>query len=317
MLKLISKGISMCKRILKYISNECYRFDINTYLGLYNKMDDSKFIRRKFKLKMQKDLNLNSPSSFNEKLQWLKLYDRNELYTTLVDKIAVKEYVSKKIGEQYIIPTIRVWHSPKEIDFDSLPDKYVLKCNHNSGGLCICKDKQKFNIRKARKTLEKGMKYNFYLLGREWPYKNVPRKIFAEQYLENSESGGLTDYKIHCFNGKPKFVLVCQDRFAETGLTEDFFTIDWEHMEVKRPNHNNSKLPISKPDKLEEMLSIAEKLSNGIPFVRVDLYFVEGNIFFSELTFFPASGFIPFEPEEWDKTFGDWLVFPNRTEISE
>lgn len=298
----------------KYISNESYRFSVNSYLGLYDKWDDDKFLQRKFELKMGKPLSLSSPITFSEKLQYLKLYDRNPLYTTLVDKVAVKDHVAATIGEQYIIPTIGVWDSPDEIDFDLLPQKFAMKCNHNSGlGMYICKDKAKLDIPEVKKSLTKGLRQNYYLAEREWPYKDVPRKVLAEQYLENSEAGGLTDYKIHCFNGVPRFILVCRDRFAKSGLTEDFFTPGWEHMNVKRPKIPNAATPAPKPEKLDEMLSLAEKLAKDIPFVRVDFYFVDGKIYFSELTFFPAAGFAPFEPEEWDKTFGDWLVLPDKT----
>ena len=263
---------------------------------------------------MGKTLNLSSPRTFNEKLQYLKLYDHNPVYTKLVDKVEVKDYVTERIGNKYIVPTIGVWSSPDEIRFDSLPQKFVMKCNHNSGlGMCICKDKEKLDICKVKKELTKGLKQNYYLARREWPYKDVPRKIIAEQYLENSEEGGLTDYKIHCFNGVPRFILVCKDRFAEKGLTEDFFTPEWEHMSVKRPQIPNAEAPISKPEKLDEMLVLAEKLAKDIPFVRVDFYYVDDRIYFSELTFFPAAGFVPFEPEEWDEVFGDWLVFPDNT----
>ncbi len=314
MKSLINRVKFHCNRVRKYFFDKCYRFNINTYVGLYDKMKDSEFVRRKFELKMKKKLDLDFPATFNEKLQWLKLYNQNTLYTALVDKIAVKEYISSEIGQQYIIPTLGVWNSAVEIDFSSLPDKFVLKCNHNSSvGLCICRDKNNLDIKNAIRKLTKGLKQNYYLSEREWPYKNIPRKILAEQYLENSEVGGLTDYKIHCFNGVPKFILVCKDRFAPTGLTEDFFTTEWEHMPVKRPNIPNATTPILKPEKLDEMLSLAEKISKDIPFLRVDLYYVDGKIYFSELTFFPASGFAPFEPEEWDKTFGDWLVLPDKT----
>lgn len=300
-------------KIKKYLFDESYRFMVNSYLGLYDKLKDDKYLQRKFKFKMGKTLDLSSPSTFSEKLQYLKLYDHNPVYTKLVDKVVVKEYVADMIGEQYIIPTIGVWNSPNEIDFNFLPQKFVMKCNHNSGlGMYICKDKAKLDICQVKKELTRGLKQNYYLAEREWPYKNVPRKILAEQYLENSETSGLTDYKIHCFNGVPRFILVCQDRFAESGLTEDFFTPEWEHMSVKRPNIPNATTPISKPEKLDEMLALAEKLAKDIPFIRVDFYFVDGKIYFSELTFFPAAGFAPFEPEEWDKIFGDWLVLPQR-----
>lgn len=298
-------------KIKKAFKDRRVRFDYMVKIGLMDVLSDKCFLYIKYVRVFDQKLCLTLPSTFNEKLQWLKLYDRNPEYTIMADKYRVREYISSKLGEEYLIPLIGVWNSPDEIDFNKLPDKFVLKCNHNSGlGMCICKDKANLDIKKVKKGLSKGLKQDYYLTGREWPYKNVPRKILAEQYIENNEVDGLTDYKIHCFNGVPKFVLVCQDRFAKTGLTEDFFTPDWEHMSVKRPKIPNASKNIPKPEKLEEMLFLAEKLAKDIPFVRVDFYFVDGRIYFSELTFFPASGFSPFEPEEWDKTFGDWLVLP-------
>ena len=296
----------------RFISDGSIRFGYLTKLGLLNKVQDKKFLYKKYKSIHKADVNLDNPSTFNEKLQWLKLYDRNPNYTIMVDKYKVREYIAEKIGEQYLIPLIGVWESPNEIDFDALPNQFVMKCNHNSGlGMCICTDKSKLHIKKIRKDLARGLKQDYYLIGREWPYKDVPRRIVAEQFLK-SDAGGLTDYKIHCFNGVPKFILVCRDRFAASGLTEDFYTTTWDLLPVKRPNIPNANTPLTKPEQLNDMLSLASKLSENIPFLRVDFYYIEGKIYFSELTFFPASGFAPFEPKEWDATFGDWLKLPNK-----
>ena len=275
-------------------------------------MDDSTFLKMKYSLCMADSLDILSPTTFNEKLQWLKLYDRKPQYTVMVDKYKVREYIADKIGEQYLIPLLGVWDSPDEIDFNVLPNRFAMKCNHNSGlGMCICTDKSKLDIKKVKKGLARGLKQDYYLTGREWPYKDVPRKIVAEQFLKSDE-GGLTDYKIHCFNGVPKFILVCRDRFTDSGLTEDFYNPEWERMNVKRPKIPNAVVPAPKPERLDEMLILAEKLSKDIPFLRVDFYVVEGKIYFSELTFFPASGFNSFEPEEWDRTFGEWIELPNQ-----
>ncbi len=278
-----------------------------------NHLPDPLYLRMRYKKAMGEALNLTSPVTFNQKLQYLKLYDRDPRYTTMVDKVAVKDYVAGAIGQSYVIPTIGVWNTPDEIDFESLPPKFVLKCNHNSGlGMCVCKDKSALDISGVKRELQEGLAQDYYLTSREWPYKHVPRRILAEEYLENSEVGGLTDYKVHCFHGRPRFILVCKDRFAPSGLTEDFFGTDWQHMAVKRPGIPNAAGPIPRPEQLEEMLSLAETLSKDIPFVRVDFYIVDGRIFFSELTFFPASGLSRFEPDGWDRTFGDWLVLPDR-----
>ena len=300
-------------KILNYVCNKQYRFGINNKFGLYSAAPDKKFLEKAFKVYLGQELNLNEPTTFNEKLQWLKLYNRKPEYTIMVDKYKVRDYIKEKIGERYLIPLIGAYDSSAEVDFDKLPDKFVLKCNHNSGlGMYICKDKSKLTtkrIREIRKNLDRGLRQDYYLSGREWPYKDVPRKIIAEQYME-SDAGGLTDYKIHCFNGEPKFILVCKDRFAQSGLTEDFFSTEWERLDVRRPNIPNSTTETQKPEVLNEMLEIAKKLSADIPFLRVDFYVVSGRAYFSELTFFPASGLEKFEPERWDKVFGEWLSLP-------
>ncbi|MBE6643760.1 MAG: glycosyl transferase [Ruminococcaceae bacterium] len=297
-------------KFTNFLIDKHARFNYLVRMGATNHISDERFLKMKYSRTYGKELKFDIPITFNEKLQWLKLYDRNPNYTVMVDKYKVRDYIAEKIGAQYLTPLVGVWDSPDKIDFEALPDQFVLKCNHNSGfGMCICTDKSKIDITKVKKGLAKGLKQDYYLTGREWPYKDVPRKIVAEQFLK-SDVGGLTDYKIHCFNGIPKFVLVCRDRFAESGLTEDFYTLEWEHMNLKRPKIPNALTPIPKPEKLDEMLELAKKLSENIPFIRVDFYLVEGKIYFSELTFFPASGFEGYDPPEWDKTFGEWLSLP-------
>lgn len=274
---------------------------------------DRIYLKLRWKFSMNYPLNLDNPKSFNEKLQWYKLYDRNPLYTIMVDKYLAKEYVAKIIGSQYIIPTIGVWDNANDIDFDKLPERFVLKCNHDSGtGMCICKDKSALDINSVRMELNKGLKEDYYSFNREWSYKNVKRRIIAEQYMEDGNSKELTDFKIHCFNGVPRAILVCRDRFSDTGLTEDFYDVNWNLMEVRRPSIPNSIKPMEKPFLLEEMLELAKMLSNGIPFLRVDFYIVNQCIYFGELTFYPASGFTSFEPEKWDYIFGSWITLPSK-----
>ena len=300
-------------RLKKYLFDRAYRFQIHAHFGMYDRMDDAKYLKKKFRLTMGKSLDLDAPVTFNEKLQYLKLYDRNPLYSVLVDKAAVKTYVAQTIGEQYVVPTLGVWENPQDIDFEALPSQFVLKCTHNSGvGVCVCKDKAAFDMENAKAALARGLQKNYYLAEREWPYKEVAPRILAEQYLENSAASGLIDYKIHCFNGVPRLVLVCNDRFSASGLTEDFFSPAWEHLPIKRPNIPNAATPAAKPEKWDDMLALAEKLAKDIPFVRVDFYFAGGRFYFSEMTFFPAAGFAPFEPESWDKTLGDWLTLPDK-----
>lgn len=301
----------MLKKLLRYVKDEDYRFLIHCDRAKkYTSMPDEAFLKRKFKASMGKALNLENPTTFNEKLQWIKLYDRKPEYTVMADKHLVKDYVSQKLGAQYIIPTLGAWDDPEDIDFDRLPSRFVLKCNHNSGlGMYICQDQSQMDKKAVIKGLKKGLQEDYYLSSREWPYKDIPRKIIAEAYMEDA-SGGLIDYKVHCFGGEPKFILVCGDRFSGKGLTEDFVTAQWERMEVKRPGIKLSHQLMEKPAQLEEILELSRKLSADIPFVRTDFYIINHKVYFSEITFFPAAGFRPFEPESWDETFGSWIDLP-------
>lgn len=280
-------------------------------LGFFNWLPDKVYLQLLYHGQMGHRLNIDNPKTFNEKLQWLKLYNRKQVFETLVDKYEVKQYVASKIGEEYIIPTIGVWDKVDLIPFDALPEKFVMKCTHDSGSVIICRDKDKFDINKTKRKLKGRLKKNSYWFGREWPYKNVKPRIIAEKYLENEDSN-LIDYKIHVFNGTPKFILVCCDRFKESGLTDDFYTTDWIHMDIQRPGHPNASGEIKRPTELEKMLELAKELAGNIPFVRVDFYIVDGHIFFGEMTFFPTSGLSAFIPEKWDDIFGSWLHLPDK-----
>ena len=280
-------------------------------LHKYDEFSDYDFLCEKYEVIFDEKLDLKDPKRFNAKLQWLKLYDRKPEYITMVDKYLVKDYVAEIIGKKYIIPTIGVWDNAEMIDFNVLPNQFVLKCNHNSGlGMCICRNKENLDFAEVKKNLKKGLKQNYYLTNREWPYKDIKRKIIAEKYMQD-ETEGLIDYKVHNFNGTPQFILVCKDRFKNSGLTEDFYTPEWKHMEVKRPNCSNSKEVIDKPKELDEILELSKKLSKGIPFVRTDFYIINHHVYFSEMTFYPAAGFEKYEPDEWDFILGDYLILPN------
>lgn len=299
--------------ICQYAADPDYRFLIRANKHRYDAMPDEAYLKRRYRACLGSDLDLSQPKTFNEKLQWLKLHDRNPLYPQLADKYRVRQYVAEKIGEEYLIPMIGVWNAPKEIDFDALPSQFVLKCNHNSGlGMTICRDKHRLSEtdkRRIRRDLRRGLEQDYASTTREWPYRDIPRKIIAEQYMTDS-GGQLTDYKVHCFHGEPRFVLVCRDRFSPGGLTEDFYSTDWEHLPVRRPGHPNAAEETEKPACLDEMLRLSRSLSAGIPFVRADFYIIESKIYFGELTFFPMSGFGRFEPQEWDETFGSYLDLP-------
>ena len=247
------------------------------------------------------------PAGFNEKLQWLKIYDHNPKYVDLVDKAQVKEIVGKIVGEEYIIPTIGIWDNYESINFAELPDQFVLKCTHDSGGLVICKDKEKLNKAEAKRKIEHCLKRNYFLNHREWPYKDVEPKIIAEQYTVDESGYELKDYKFFCFNGKPKAMFIATDRGKDTKF--DFFDTEFHHLPFTN-GHPNANRPIQKPQNYEEMLRIAGILSEGMPQVRVDLYNVNGKILFGEMTFFHWSGLMPFEPEEWDYKFGSWIELP-------
>jgi len=277
--------------------------------GLYNWMPDKKFLETKFKIQMGKKLNLDNPKTFNEKLQWLKLYDRNPLYTTLVDKYAVRQYIKDTIGEEYLIPLVGgPWKTFDEIDFDALPDQFVLKCTHDSGGLVICRDKSKLDKEKARRKIEKCLKTNYYYGNREWPYKNVPPQIIAEKYMTDTLTAELRDYKFFCFDGMVKALFIATERANETEETKfDFFDENFQHLPFTNGHPNAAKLP-EKPKRFELMKELAAKLSKGIPHVRVDFYEVDEKVYFGELTFFHWSGLVPFNPPEWDQKVGDWIT---------
>lgn len=278
-------------------------------------LPDSLYLQIMYYYHFHKFANLHNPKTFNEKLQWLKLHDRRPEYITMVDKYAVKDYVAGKIGQEFIIPTIGAWDRLEDIDFESLPNQFVLKWNHDSKSVVICSDKSKFDKEQALKKLQHGANVNGYWYGREWPYKGVKPKIIAEQYIsqDDPQHKDLTDYKFFCFDGEPKYIQVIQDR--STKETIDFFDINWNHQDFVGLINSNStichatQIP-SKPLKLDEMVIIARKLSNGIPFSRIDLYEVEQKTYFGEITLYPASGLGEFLPNEWNKIIGDMLKLP-------
>ncbi len=257
------------------------------------------------------ELNLKNPKTFNEKLQWLKLYDRNPLYTTLVDKYRVKQWVADKIGEQYVIPTLAVYQSVDEIDLDKLPNQFVLKCNHDSGSVVICKDKATFDLEAAKNKLSKALSHNYYYSSREWPYKNVKRCIIAEKYLMPlSAKDDVPDYKFFTFDGVPKALFVATGRQNPDDETRfDFFDMNFKHIEVTNGHPNADTLP-SQPVCFQEMQSLTEKLSKGIPHVRVDFYEVDGKAYFGEMTFAHWGGLVTFNPKEFDEIMGEWIKLP-------
>ena len=284
-------------------------------LGILNRItrlfQDRLFLQIKFRLMMKEKLDLKNPKTFNQKLQWLKLYNRKPEYTIMVDKYAGKEYVANIIGVEHNIPTFGEWNSVDEINWDALPDQFVLKTTHGGGGcdVIICKDKATFDKEVAKKKLNKSLKSDIFWSFREWPYKNVPKRIIVERFMTNNGKD-LEDYKIHCFNGEPKFILVCSNRYGDGAMIDDFYTPEWELMDVRRPGHPNSEKVLKAPRLLKEMLELSKILSKNIPFLRTDFYVIDNNIYFGELTFFPASGMSKFDPQKWDYIFGEMLTLP-------
>ena len=279
--------------------------------GFFNWMDDEKYLKIAYKIRMGKEINLQQPKTYSEKLQWLKLYDRKQIYTDLVDKYQVKKIVSNIIGENYIIPTLGVWDRAEDIDFDVLPDQFVLKCTHDSGGLVICKDKKKLDMAAAVKKLNACLKHNFYYAQREWPYKNVKPRIIAEKYMEDNETHELRDYKFFAFDGRVKALFIASDRGSKEETKFDFFDENFNHLPFTN-GHPNADIIPKKPQQFELMKELASKLSKKIPQVRVDFYEVNGKVYFGEITFFHWSGMTPFEPEEWDYKFGEWIELPEK-----
>lgn len=253
-------------------------------------------------------LDLENPQYFTDKLNWLKLYDRKPLYNTLVDKYEVKQYVAERIGEEYIIPTLGIWDSFDEIDFNKLPQQFVLKCTHDSGGLVIVKDKSQFDREAARKKIEKSLKRNFFILNREWVYKDVKPRIIAEAFMNDEKTNELRDYKFFCFNGIPKALFIATGRQSH-GPFFDFFDMDFNYLPIINGHPNAPTVP-ERPETFEEMKSIVSQLSKGIPHVRVDVYEINGKVYFGEITFYHFGGWVPMKPEKWEKVFGDWLVLP-------
>lgn len=295
----------MIKRILK-LSRDPRRLLIIALVHFGGFLPDAIYLRLIYYLYIGKRLNLKNPKTFNEKLQWLKLHDRNPEYTTMVDKVEAKKWVAERIGEQYIIPTLGVWDRAEDIDFDALPDQFVLKTNHDSGGVVVCKDKNKLDRNLTGKKMARSLKRDFYAYGREWPYKNVPHKILAEQFIPCDDpryDNDLPDYKFMCFDGKVECCFVCTDRHSEDGVRITFFDRDWKRMPFVR-HYSASDKEIPRPKNLEKMIELAENLSTGMTFVRVDFYEVGDTIYFGEMTFYPGSGFEEFSPEKWDYKLG-------------
>ena len=278
---------------------------------LLQKLPDRWFIQAKYFYHFRKFADLRHPKTYNEKLQWLKLYNRKPEYSKMVDKYEAKKIIASIIGDEYVIPAYGVWDKFDDINFDILPNQFVLKTTHDCGGIVVCKDKSKLDKNTARKFLEKHLKRNYYAEGREWPYKNVKPRILAEKFMEDEKTQELRDYKFFVFNGKVRMLFIASDRQSEKEQTKfDFFDANFNHLDLSN-GHPNREEEIKKPVTFDLMKDLSEKLSKDIPHVRVDFYEVNGKVYFGEMTFFHWSGFVPFNPSKWDEILGDWIVLPN------
>ena len=284
-------------------------FDILSKFNLINILPSKWYLKLKYRIYLGEKLNLRNPRKFNEKLQWLKLYDRKPEYTNLVDKYEVKKIVRDLIGEKYLIKTLGIYNKYEEIDFEKLPNKFVIKCTHDSGGIVICKDKSKFDHVKSKEKLEKSLRKNYYWRSREWPYKKVLPRIIVEEYMEDDQTLQLRDYKFFCFNGEPKCFKIDFDRFVNHRA--NYYDINKQLLKIGElsfpPDFERN---LEMPQKFNEMLDLAKKLSKDMAFVRVDFYEVNGNVYFGEITFFPASGTSKFINEYTNELFGKWLELP-------
>ena len=276
---------------------------------------DKLVIKEQFRQCYGYELNLKNPKTYSEKLSWLKLYDRKDIYTKMVDKYEAKKYVADIIGDEYIIDTYGIYDNFDDIDFDKLPDKFVMKCTHDSGGIVICKDKSKLDIEKTSEKIEKYLNRSFYYLYREWPYKNVKPRIIIEKYLEDKKQGQLIDYKFYCFNGEPKFLYISHILENHDVDKKSFADLNYNKIDLKMGETQEFDALPEKPLNFEKMIEIAKKLSKAKAFMRVDLYEVEGKIYFSELTLYPSAALRRVTPEKYEKILGDWLEISNVEKI--
>ena len=300
----------MFNKVKRYIRDPYYALGNDMIKKCPHLMSDKFYLSVLWRIQMGYELDWKHPKTFNEKLQWLKLYDRKSVYTTMVDKYRAKQWIAERIGEQYIIPTLAVYKSVDEIDLDQLPDRFVLKCNHDSGSVVICRDKSNFDLEAAKQKLGIALRKNFYWEAREWPYKNVKRCVFAEKKLEIGEGEELSDYKFFTFDGEPRFCYLTSGRDSATGLKEDFFDMKGNLLILNQEGYKNAEVTPPLPVNFDRMIEMSRNLAQGTSHLRVDYYEINGKLYTGELTFFDGGGFVPFYPNEWNQKTGDWIKLP-------
>lgn len=312
--------MSKIQTALQMLKSDRSTFMAAIIQNFFGWLPDKTYLQLLYRFKMSHKLDLNHPKTFTEKIQWLKLYNRRPEYSLMVDKFAVKKYVTDIIGEKYIIPTLGVWDKPEDIDWDALPNEFVLKTTHGggSGGVVICKDKKTFDRNKAILTLRDSMNSDIYRSLREWPYKDVKKRVLAEKYMVpkdmvNNPIYDLSDYKFFCFNGEPKYCQVIRDRHSKESI--DFYDMNWRHQEFvglnpvtsSGKNLVNGVNPVPRPLLLDDMICVCHKLSKNMKFVRIDMYVIDNRIYFGEITFYPASGMGLFNPDKWNEELGNLI----------
>ena len=293
----MEQALSLKRRVFRKI---CYLFE--------KKLPDQLYLKMMYQVKLGKKCNLSTPETFNEKLNWLKLHDRQDQYTLMADKFEVRSYVKEVLGEEYLIPLIGLWSKAEDIEFDQLPDQFVLKCTHDSASVIICKDKRNFDEKAAVEKLNQSLATNYFYASREWPYKNIVPRIIAEQYMVDESNTELKDYKIYNFNGEPKLIQVDFGRFSHH--QRNLYTTDWEYIDEEIEYPRNPDIVINKPDNLDEMLQFARLLSRGIPSVRTDFYSINGKTYFGEITFYQEGGFAHFSSDKFEKKLGELISLP-------
>ena len=293
-------------KVTRLLANPFLAYDYAAGMGLTNWVPDEIHLKLMYRAAIGSWPDMKCPRAFNEKLQWLKLHDRNPLYTTLADKFRVKRWVAERIGSEHVAKTYDTWERAEDIDISGLPERFVLKTNHDCGGIVICRDRDTFDVDKAKKALDKHLKSNYYWRKREWPYKDIRPLVFAEEYLESGGGVGINDYKLFRFSNGRIITLLMTDRFTDTGPTKTFFNEVWTPLDLTEGGHP-TRHNAPAPRKFEEMKRLADIIGREFPFVRIDFYEVSDRLLFGEVTLYPNAGFEHFDPPEWDDRLGSWI----------
>ena len=278
--------------------------------GFFKGMDDEKYLKRMYKSKFKIPLDLEHPKTYTAKLQWLKLHDRKDIYTVYADKVAVRDYIAEKLGEDYLVPIFGVYNNVDEIDWNLLPQRFVLKCSHGSGCNIICTDKSNLDVKNAKTKLTAWMNHSWFWFGREWAYKNITPRIICERFIESSQGETPNDYKFLCFNGEPRLMQLHMNRY-KSNYTMDYYDMNWNKTEISKRGTAVSEESAPKLKNFERMKEIARFLAKDTYFSRIDFYDVDGKIYFGEITFFPTSGFSPFDNYEDDLMMGNYICLPS------